>query len=70
MRRLMAMIETRRVDLTPLLTHRFSLDDIQEAFDLFSRQQDGVLKVALYPGIRHGGHELQTVAVGAADAEC
>ncbi len=49
MRRLMAMIESRRVDLTPLVTHQYSLDDIEEAFDLFSHQRDGVLKVALYP---------------------
>jgi threonine dehydrogenase-like Zn-dependent dehydrogenase len=49
MRRLMAMIANGRVDLTPLVTHRFALDDIEEAFDLFSHQRDGVLKVALYP---------------------
>src|SRR5262249_37717748 len=49
MRRLMAMIETRRVDLTPLVTHKFALDDIEEAFDVFSHQRDRVLKVALYP---------------------
>ena len=49
MRRLMAMIANRRVDLTPLVTHQFALDDINEALDLFSHQRDGVLKVALYP---------------------
>lgn len=49
MRRLMAMIEHRRVDLSPLVTHQFALDDIEEAFELFSHQRDGVLKVALYP---------------------
>jgi alcohol dehydrogenase len=49
MRRLMAMIEHNRVDLSPLVTHRFALDDIQEAFGLFSEQRNGVLKVALYP---------------------
>jgi alcohol dehydrogenase len=49
MRRLMAMIANRRVDLSPLVTHRFSLDDIHDAFDLFSHQADGVLKVALFP---------------------
>jgi threonine dehydrogenase-like Zn-dependent dehydrogenase len=52
MRRLMAMIENRRVDLSPLVTHKFALDNIEEAFDLFSHQRDGVLKVALYPGAR------------------
>ncbi len=49
MRRLMAMVENRRVDLTSLVTHHFSLDDIAEAYDLFSHQRDGVLKVGLYP---------------------
>ena len=67
MRRLMAMIEHRRVDLSPLVTHRFALDDIEEAFDLFSHQRDGVLKVALYPDAR-GARFTQarlTTAVGA-----
>ena len=49
MRRLMEMIVQRRVDLAPLITHRFSLDSIRDAFELFSHQRDGVLKVALYP---------------------
>jgi threonine dehydrogenase-like Zn-dependent dehydrogenase len=50
MRRLMSMIAHGRVDLTPLVTHRFALDDIDAALDLFSHQRDGVLKVVLYPG--------------------
>ena len=49
MRRLMEMIAQRRVDLSPLVTHRFDLDHIADAFELFSHQRDGVLKVAVYP---------------------
>lgn len=49
MRRLMALIAARRVDLSPLITHHFALDDIESAFDLFSHARDGVLKVALHP---------------------
>ena len=49
MRRLMAMVASRRVDLTPLVTHHFALDDIADAYELFSHQRDRVLKVALYP---------------------
>jgi threonine dehydrogenase-like Zn-dependent dehydrogenase len=49
MRRLMAMVANRRVDLSPLVTHRFSFDRIDDAIDLFSSQRDGVLKVALLP---------------------
>ena len=49
MRRLMAVIESGRVDTRPLVTHRFKLDDIEAAYDLFSHQRDGVLKVAITP---------------------
>jgi threonine dehydrogenase-like Zn-dependent dehydrogenase len=69
MRRLMALIATRRVDLTPLVTHHFALDDIAEAFDLFSHQRDGVLKVALHAGAR-GRDTREVAAVGALDREC
>jgi threonine dehydrogenase-like Zn-dependent dehydrogenase len=49
MRRLMAVISSGRVDLKPLVTHRFKLDDIEAAYDLFGHQRDGVLKVAITP---------------------
>ncbi len=49
MRRLMAVVASGRVDLKPLVTHRFKLDQIEEAYDLFSHQRDGVLKVAITP---------------------
>jgi hypothetical protein len=32
-----------------LLTHHFTLDQLPEAFDLFSHQGDGVMKVAIHP---------------------
>lgn len=49
MRRLMNVVASGRVDLKPLVTHRFPLDRIVEAYDLFSHQRDGVLKVAITP---------------------
>ena len=49
MRRLMSVVGSGRIDLTPLVTHRFKLDDIEAAYDLFSHQRDGVLKVAITP---------------------
>ncbi len=49
MRRLMSMIESRRVDLGAMVTHRYKLDDIETAYELFSHQRDGVLKVAITP---------------------
>ncbi|MBA4163304.1 MAG: alcohol dehydrogenase [Erythrobacter sp.] len=49
MRRLMDVIASGRVDTRPLVTHRFALDDIEAAYDLFANQRDGVLKVAITP---------------------
>jgi threonine dehydrogenase-like Zn-dependent dehydrogenase len=49
MRRLMEVIQTGRVDLSAMVTHRFALDDIEQAYDLFSNQRDGVLKIAITP---------------------
>lgn len=49
MRRLMSAIASGRADLRSLVTHRFKLDDIEKAYDLFGHQRDGVLKVAITP---------------------
>ena len=49
MRRLMEVVRSGRVDLTPLLTHTFSLVKIAEAYELFGERRDGVLKVAIKP---------------------
>jgi threonine dehydrogenase-like Zn-dependent dehydrogenase len=50
MRRLMSVVASGRIDLQPLVTHRFSLDEIEKAYDLFANQRDGVLKVAIKAG--------------------
>jgi threonine dehydrogenase-like Zn-dependent dehydrogenase len=49
MRRLMSVIDAKRMDLGGLVTHRFKLDDIEKAYELFANQRDGVLKVAITP---------------------
>jgi alcohol dehydrogenase len=49
MRRLMSLIASQRVDLGAMVTHRFKLDDIEAAYELFAHQRDGVLKVAITP---------------------
>ena len=49
MRRLMSLVKNERVNLRQLITHRFSLDDIEEAYKLFASQEDGVIKVAIKP---------------------
>ena len=49
MRRLMAVVAAGRFDAGALVTHRFTLDHIVEAYEMFAGQQDGVLKVAITP---------------------
>ena len=49
MRRLMLMVQANQFDPLPLLTHRFKLDQIVEAYDLFASRREGVLKVAITP---------------------
>ncbi|UBM27438.1 NAD(P)-dependent alcohol dehydrogenase [Pseudomonas sp. p1(2021b)] len=49
MRRLMEVVVSGRVDVSPLVTHRFRLDDIEAAYELFANQRDGVMKVAITP---------------------
>jgi threonine dehydrogenase-like Zn-dependent dehydrogenase len=49
MRRLMSVVGAGRFPSRALITHRFRLDQIEEAYDLFGHQRDGVLKVAIAP---------------------
>jgi threonine dehydrogenase-like Zn-dependent dehydrogenase len=49
MRRLLNVVASGRIDLSPLVTHHYALDDIVAAYDLFAHQRDGVLKVAIKP---------------------
>jgi threonine dehydrogenase-like Zn-dependent dehydrogenase len=69
MRRLMEMVANRRVDLTPLITHRFALDDVADAYEVFSQQRGGVLKVALRTAVERGEELLRTGA-DASDEQC
>jgi alcohol dehydrogenase len=49
MRRLMSMVQSKRFDPLPLLTHKFKLDQIVEAYEVFGSRRDGCLKVAIKP---------------------
>lgn len=49
MRRLMDLVLHGRLDLRPLLTHSFPLEQIAEAYQLFGERRDGVIKVAIRP---------------------
>jgi len=49
MRRLMELVRHGRLDLRPLLTHSFALDEITEAYELFGGRREGVIKIAIRP---------------------
>ena len=49
MARLLKIIENGRVKFGSLVTHRYKLDDIEAAYELFANQRDGVIKVAVTP---------------------
>ncbi|HEX4227405.1 MAG TPA: alcohol dehydrogenase catalytic domain-containing protein [Bryobacteraceae bacterium] len=49
MHRLMRLVEAHRIDLTPLFTHSFTLDQIKEAYEVFGSRRERVLKVAIRP---------------------
>ena len=53
MRRLLSVVQSGRFDPAMLITHRYSLTRIKEAYKLFSERQDGVLKVAIRPQERN-----------------
>jgi threonine dehydrogenase-like Zn-dependent dehydrogenase len=49
MRRLMSIVAAKRFPFRDLVTHTFRLDQIEEAYNLFAHQRDGVMKVAIRP---------------------
>ena len=44
---IMGLIQEGKIDTTPLITHRFSLDDIEDAYAIFEGHLDGVIKTAI-----------------------
>ena len=44
---ILALIAQGKIDARPLITHRFALDDIAEAYRLFAQREDHVMKVAI-----------------------
>ena len=41
----MQWISERRIDVSPIITHRYPLDRLQEAFELFRDRKEGAIKV-------------------------
>lgn len=51
--RIMQLISEGKLDTTHLITHRYPLSRIQEAYGLFASRADGIIKTAIFPD---GGH--------------
>jgi threonine dehydrogenase-like Zn-dependent dehydrogenase len=68
MRKLMELVRNGKLDLSPLITHHFALDDIEEAYELFGNQRDGVVKIALSPNGREAVTASTSPEVTAAGA--
>jgi len=47
MRRLIELVQYGRLDLTPLLTHNFTLAQITDAYEVFAERRGGAMKVAI-----------------------
>ena len=47
--KILALIEQGKINTTPLITHRFALSDIEEAYHIFENKLDGVIKIAIVP---------------------
>ena len=46
---ILALIEAGKIDTTPLITHRYKLEDIEEAYHLFENKPDGFIKIVGNP---------------------
>lgn len=46
---ILQLIKEGKIDTTPLITHTYPLEQIEEAYELFENKRDGVIKVAIKP---------------------
>ena len=46
---ILKLIEEKKIDTTPLITHTYSLQNIDEAYDIFENRKDHVIKIAIRP---------------------
>ena len=47
--RSLELVRTGRIDLAPMVTHRFSLDDVAQAFEVATSKTGGAIKVLVEP---------------------
>ncbi len=44
---ILSLIADGKIDTTPLITHTFQLENIEEAYSIFENREDDVIKVAI-----------------------
>lgn len=49
--KIIQLISEGKIDTTRLITHYYPLSHIQEAYNLFAKREDGVIKTAIYPDL-------------------
>ena len=45
----LSLLVNKRIDLSPLMTHRFALNDFAAALDTYEQRRNGAVKVAVKP---------------------
>lgn len=46
---ILKLIEEKKIDTTPLITHTFPLKEIEAAYDIFEKRKEHVIKIAIRP---------------------
>ncbi|MBM3925386.1 MAG: zinc-binding dehydrogenase [SAR202 cluster bacterium] len=46
-RQVVRMVEQKRVDPTPMITHKLKVEEVQKALEMYEKRTDGVIKVTL-----------------------
>lgn len=44
---ILSLIEQGKIDTTPLITHKYSLNDIEKAYEIFENKRENVIKIAI-----------------------
>ena len=48
LRRIFRLMETGKVDPTPMTTHEFGFDEIERAFGMMESKEDGLVKTLIH----------------------
>lgn len=46
---ILELIRQKKIDTTPLITHTYSLKEIEQAYDIFENRKENVIKIAIRP---------------------